>query len=249
MSGMAGGFGSQADAARSKKQNNLGSGHGGAYRSAQEAYYIDEGTKRKQQKAEAAKRLFAQQQRKKEAAKAAALVPPASEDETLEQKHSRGAKEAAAREARLEAEQKEIDARRRRKVVETASNGVAISAAENMKEYELKPQREVMKVIKVGGSFADPKGHVTEAINLAKDGYVVRIEVTPAARIKFASFLQNAVKRLKLSKEHAERIIIADATVKQSDKFNPDQVAVGDVSQDVRDSAKGASADPLRGLE
>lgn len=231
-----GGFSQQSKQARSTSEGNLGEGHAGEYRTAQGAYYTDPKIAERYRKAaDAKKKLQAKQtevQRKRAAREAAAEITQANREKLLEQ------------------EQAEVDARRRRRVIETSQNPISISAAENIKPYEIAPQNnDKIKVITVGGSFATPKSHLTKAISFARDGFIVRVEVMPAAKIRFTEYVQNQVKRLKLSQEHASRIIIADKTVKQSEKFNPDQVAVGDVSQTVRESAKGASADPLKGLE
>lgn len=237
MPGLAGGFSQQAKQARGTTDGNLGDGHGGEYRTAQGAYYTDPKIAERYRKQAAAQKKL-EEQKKTKAQKSLAARQAAAEQTQ------------ADREAILAAEQAEIDAKRRKRVLDTAQNPITVSAAENIKPYEIAPQNNnKIKVIQVGGSFATPKSHLTKAISFARDGFIVRIEVMPAAKIKFQEYVQGQVKRLKLSQEHADRIIIADKTVKQSEKFNPDQVAVGDVSQSVRESAKGASADPLKGLE
>lgn len=251
MAGMAGGFAQQSQNARNRNDDNLvGGSHGGEYRTSAQAYYTDPKTAARFRKQAAAQEAAKQKKiddakKKKEPTVTGELsvVPDAAT------RIQRGTVAAQDREAALDAEQTELDAKRRQRVISNSQNPVAISAAENIAPYKITPQKPTVKVIDVTGSFASPKSHVTKAVTLAREGYMVRIEVMPAARIKFSEYVQNQVKRLKLSKEHAERIIIAERTVKQSEKFNPDQVAVGDVSQDVRESAKGASSTPLHGLE
>lgn len=246
MSGMTGGFSQQSKQARSLSDDNLGGGHGGEYRSAQAAYYTDPKTAAKFKK-QAAAQEAAKQKRIEDAQKKREEIPLAN---TKAARTTNAEITQADREKLLEQEQAELDAKRRKRVVETSQNPVAISAAQNIEPYKINPQNnKTVKIINVSGSFATPKSFVTQAITLSRDGFIVRMEVMPAAKIKFQEFVQKEVKRLKLSAEHAARIIVADRTVKQSEKFNPDQVAVGDVSQDVRESAKGASSDPLRGLE
>jgi hypothetical protein len=222
-----GGFQGQSQEARRKGDNNLGGGHGGIYQSAQSAYYTDP-----------------------KIAKKMAALQEANEKSAAATREAKAKRINAAREAKLMEEQAGIEAKRRKVVLRQSENGIEISASKNIDPYAIADSNGQLQVIAVGGSFASPKSSVTKAIALAKDGYMVRLEVAPMAKPRFAEFVQNQVNRLKLSPEHASRIIVAENSQTQNDKFNADQLAVGNMSEDVRKSVKGGgSADPLKGLE
>lgn len=88
----------------------------------------------------------------------------------------------------------------------------------------------------------------SKAINLAREGNLVQIQ-TRVPGIVEAAMQQIALKH-KLSEEHLKRIKIEKTDFRQNEKFNPNQVAVGNVDEDVRKSVdSGHSAVPLNGLE
>lgn len=127
--------------------------------------------------------------------------------------------------------------------------GVSVEPAKNVEPYDITPMGNRIKVLNVTGSQAHPKDFVNEAIQLAMQGNMVRIEVPAKAKPRFVEYVQRIAIARKLSAEHTERIIISEHEITQNEMFNPNQTAVGDIDQTVRESVKGVSSEPLQGLE